>query len=130
MRTAHLATETLAQRIGIPSDAAHILRRAQMTLHRWAELECGDSTPYSSFAIERDDATGKPRMHVYPHSGRSHSYAIPDREVGALKRIAATCQAHGLHYFHQTDPRGCALYVAREPLTDTNYSSRGIACCV
>lgn len=44
-----------------------------------------------------------------------------------IKRIAAACKAFGLHYYHQTDPRGCALYVAREPLTGTNYSSIGIA---
>ena len=25
-------------------------------------------------------------------------------------------------------PRGCAVYVAREPLTDSNYSSLGAAC--
>jgi len=31
-----------------------------------------------------------------------------------------------LYYYNQTDPRGCALYVSNEPLTDTNYPN-GVA---
>jgi hypothetical protein len=54
--------------------------------------------------------------------------SIPDREAGALRRVAEACKAAGLHYYHQTDPRGCALYVAAEPLNAQNYSSRGIPC--
>ena len=35
-------------------EQAATLRRAEMTLHRWAELECGDGNDYASWAIERD----------------------------------------------------------------------------
>ncbi len=59
---------------------------------------------------------------------RTSRQPIPDREAGALRRVAAICEANGLHYFHQTDPRGCTLYVSNEPLTDTNYTN-GVACC-
>lgn len=108
-------------------DAA-TLCRAQMTLHRWAELECGDGNQWASWAIERDEVTDKPYMVRYPHDGKSTRTPIADRERGALARVAKLCERLGLHYYHQTDPRGCTLYVSREPLTDSDYN-RGIACC-
>lgn len=125
--TAHQATTILAQRLGIPYDAAWILRRAQMTLHRWAEMECGDGNDYASWTVERDDTTGQPFRCIYPHRGTATREPIADREAGALKRVAKVCAEYGLHFYHQTDPRGCALYVAREPLADQNYSSAGVA---
>lgn len=103
------------------------LVRAQSTLHRWAELECGDGNEYCSWSIERDENTGKPYRCVYPHaSGTTHRYTTPDREAGALRRVAAICKRNGLHFYHQTDPRGCALYVSNEPLNSSNYTN-GIA---
>ena len=115
----------------ITSAAASTLRRAQMTLRRWAELECGTDTGH----IEREggEDTGRPIFHPAGRwvGGRyvePKPYAVPDRERGALARVAATCKALGLHFYHQTDPRGCALYVAAEPLTASDYSTKGIPC--
>ena len=109
-------------------DQANTLRRASLTLHRWAEAECGDSNDYASYSIERDETTDKPYRCVYPHSSNDvRRTPIADREKAALARIAAICADLGAYYFHQGDPRGCALYVARVPLTDTNYSGRGVA---
>ena len=113
-------------------EQAATLRRAEMTLHRWAELECGDGSDYASWAIERDETTGRPYFVRYPHNGPSRREVwspIPDREKGALRRVAAVCKEIGAHYYHQTDPRGCALYVSAEPLTDGDYT-RGVACGV
>ena len=45
---------------------------------------------------------------------------------GALRRVKAT----GLYFYHQTDPRGAALYVANVPLNNQNYSSIGVCCAV
>jgi hypothetical protein len=126
-----LLAMTIAQRTGvnISTGDANTLRRAQLTLRRWAEAECGNSNDYASFSIERDEQTGKPFRVVYPHtSDKPRRYATPDRESGALRRVAQVCTANGLHYFHQTDPRGCALYVSREPLTDSNYSNGAAVC--
>ena len=114
--------------LGILYDDAETLRRCSMTLHRWAELECGDSNPWGSWAIERDETTGKPFMVTYPNEGKTRRRAIPDRETGALRRIKRILEPSGLHYYHQTDPRGAALYIAKEPLTAENYN-RGIAVC-
>ena len=114
--------------ISLSFDAANALRRAELTLQRWSEQECGDSGPSSSWAIERDEKTGLPYHATYPHNGPRRAYRIPDREAGALRRVQAVCAQAGLHYFHQTDPRGCALYVSNEQLNDTNYT-RGVSCC-
>lgn len=120
------------QNLGFTFDEAQQLRRIEMTLHRWAELECGDGNDHSSWAIERDESSGKPFMHIYPHTGKSRRYPVADRETGALKRLAriianrnarqgeasATGQFFGLSRkvlpYHQTDPRGCALYIVPE----------------
>ena len=121
--TAYEKSREIARRLNIPIDAAATLRRAELVLHRWAELECGDGNDYASWAIERDENTGKPFRATYPHKGESYRVAIADREAGALRRVRQVCTAHGLHFYHQGDPRGCALYIAREPLTDTNYTN-------
>ena len=123
----------LAERAGrrdmvLTTDEAAALRRAEKTLHRWGEGECGDGNNYASWSIERDETTGLPYRVVYPHNGSPRQTRIPDREKGALARVARICAARGLFYYHQTDPRGCALYISREPLTDNNYS-HGLACC-
>lgn len=107
---------------------ARILRRAERTLQRWGEDECGNSNDYCSWSIERDEETDVPYRVTYPHSGKSYRTRIADRETGALKRIKAVCDRLGLHFYHQGDPRGCALYVSRETLTGSNYTN-GIAIC-
>lgn len=112
----------LALRLGIAVRDVAALMRAERTLHRWAEEECGNGNDFASWAIERDEATGKPYRVTYPHRGHSYRVRIPDREVGALARVAKICAAHGLHFWHQTDPRGCALYVSREPLSANDYT--------
>jgi uncharacterized protein RhaS with RHS repeats len=120
---------TIARRgVSLSFEDANTLRRAQITLHGWNEAECGDSNDYASWSIERDEATGKPYRVTYAHSeNKARRYAVPDRETGALRRVRDICQRNGLHYWHQTDPRGCSLYVDIQPLTDCDYS-RGIAC--
>ena len=135
MKTAHFATLSVLSRLissGIPAsyEQAHCLRRAELTLHRWSERECGDSNDYASFSVERDEATNKPYLCTYRHdSDKVRRHAIPDLEAGALKRVKAISAELGVNFFHQTDPRGCALYVSQEPINDSNYS-RGVACCV
>jgi len=138
MTHAELKDQALRQAIanrqpqGLPCvthDQARTLRRAQLTLHRWAELECGDGNGH----IERDEKTGKPfyyndRANYVQANDPRRISAIPDRERGALRRVAEVCKAAGLHFYHQTDPRGCALYVSTEPLNSQSYSSKGIPC--
>jgi len=112
--------------INLPTDDVNTLRRAELVLHRWAELECGDGNNYQSWTIERDEVTGKPFMCIYPHTGNMRKYPTPDREAGALRRITEVCQRNGLHFYHQTDPRGCSLYISPEPIAANDYTN-GIA---
>jgi hypothetical protein len=133
MTTAYLKTRELQMRLnnrGIDAtfEQAEILRRAELTLQSWSELECGNSDQWKSYGIERDEKTDKPYMVTHMNDGRTFRRPVPDREKGALKRIAETCKVLGIYFFHQTDPRGCALYVHTEPLPDNNYT-QGIACC-
>lgn len=132
MATAYKKDLTLAveierrEGVDISTDDARTLRRAALTLHRWAELECGDGNDYGSWAIERDEVTGAPYMVTYPHKGGERRRRIPDREAGALRRVREVCERVGLNWYHQTDPRGAALRVSRSPLTAQNYV-RGVA---
>jgi len=126
-------TETLRDRlarrgIALSHADAHTLRRAELTLSRWHERECGTSTDYAGFCVERD-ADGTPYECVYPHAGKARRYRTPDLERGALRRVAGVCERNGLRWYMQGDPRGCALYVAREPLDGRNYSAAGVPCC-
>jgi hypothetical protein len=126
-----LATKFHLRDMGMSAEDANTLRRAQLTLHRWAELECGDSNQWGAWCITRDEKTDKPLMerHHYGKVTSTTTYEpIPDREKGALGRVAALCERLGLYYYHQTDPRGCALYVSNKPLNDRNYTE-GVACC-
>lgn len=119
--------------LGFTLDEAEALRRIEMTLHRWCELECGDGNDYASWAVERDETTGKPFRCIYPHTGTMRREAIADREKGALKRLDAIMAKHtDLVAHYQTDCRGCALYVIRkadipsgQPI-DAHYT-RGLA---
>lgn len=121
--------DRIKQRTGVAlsTDDARTLRRAAQTLHRWSELECGDGNEYSSWAIERDEETGIPYMCTYPHKGTTRREKIADREKGALRRVKEVCERNGLHFYHQGDPRGAALYVSDKTLTNQSYSD-GVAC--
>lgn len=112
--------------IELSFDDANILRRAELTLRAWFTHECNG-------VIQRDEETGVPYYHNpnYRYIDLRDPRAIsraPDREKGARARIAEVCARNNLHYYIQGDPRGCALYVSNEPLTDSDYN-RGVACC-
>lgn len=130
--------------MGIETSDAWQLRRVAMTLHRWHESECGDSSEYASYCIVRGyrdspvsfvyDDTREPYMETHVHSMAKPIYRrIPDRERGAQKRLAAIMARYpSLLAYVQTDPRGASLYVLRRDMVpdgaaiDSCYS-RGIA---
>ena len=123
-------------RAGISHSDAIALRRISMTLHRWHELECGNSDDYKSYSLVRGRKTkevlaggavkrgfeyaednepwGKPHMETRYHRGTIETtyYPVGDRERGALKRLAAIMARYpGYQAYVQGDPRGCALYI-------------------
>jgi len=115
---------------GLNHEDAHELRRISMTLHRWHELECGDSNDHYSWCLVRgrkvahtfeysDD--GKPYLERHENrptglNGECRAYwtACLDRERGALRRLAKIMARYpGFASYVQGDPRGAALYILR-----------------
>jgi hypothetical protein len=123
--------------LGFSFDETETLRRAEMTLHRWHELECGNCNAYgTSYVLNRDEQTGKPFMEYHFGDGRACKTAYPDKEKGALRRIAEVLKGKEniAGYYQQSDPRGCALYIIRkgdipEGERAECFYSRGIAVC-
>ena len=103
------------QALGFTYDEAAQLRRIEMTLHRWDEMECGDSNNRYSIGIERDEASGKPYRVISWHDrpvSETKRYPIADREAGALRRLAAIMARHPDYVaYHQGDCRGRSLYI-------------------
>lgn len=122
------------QALGFTYDEATQLRRIEMTLHRWAELECGTEghNPQFTLCIEREDnGDGKPFMRQmgpgYGGTWIDRRWPVADRERGALRRLKTIVEQRNdrvtaeyfsnpkspgmITYYHQGDPRGCALYL-------------------
>jgi len=107
-----------------------ILRRAELTLHRWHEQECGiDNGNGGTVVISRGDEDGKPYRSIHGRLGHICTYPVSDLEAGAIRRVEDVCKSLGLYYYVQTDPRGAALFVSDSPISDNNYSG-AICCCV
>jgi hypothetical protein len=90
------------------------LQRAARALSRWAEAECNGD-------VERDETTGK----TYRAREGERLWACRDMESGAIRTLDRIMKAAGLHWYHQTDPRGLSVYVSPFPLTYENYSDIG-----
>jgi len=125
--------------LGVSNDDAWALRRISMTLHRWHELECGDSNDYASWCIVRGhkpkrefyrdpesqapmwrdvgefvhDDNGKPYLERHIHTENKPRYEpLADRETGALKRLNRIMAKYpALGSYVQGDPRGASVYV-------------------
>lgn len=115
---------------GISLDDAQALRRISMTLHRWHEMECNGE-------VQRAEESDNGRPYSVWQNGAggttSSSWPIPDRERGALKRLAAIMTHYPtLGFYVQGDPRGAALYILRagdipSGADPSAHYSRGIA---
>jgi len=114
--------------MGFSDAEIEALRRIEMTLQRWGEQECGDERG----AIERDEATGKP---YWLNANTGRRFPVPDRERGALKRLGKIMADHpDFLAYHQTDCRGCNLYILRKSQVAAGESvesvyNRGVAVC-
>jgi hypothetical protein len=52
---------------------------------------------------------------------------LNDAHEKVYEKIRITLLTPKLYFYHQSDPRGVALYVSKEKLTPENYSSKGLA---
>lgn len=126
-------TYNALQSLGFTFDECEKLRRISMTLHRWHELECGNSNDWASWAIERDEETEIPYMVTHHHNRPNPTrYRVADRETGAKKRLDKIIESKpGISAYIQGDPRGAALYILRpgdipEGKEAASYYNRGI----
>lgn len=126
-------TYNALESVGFTFDECEKLRRISMTLHRWHELECGNSNDWASWAIERDEETEVPYMVTHHYSQNKPSRRrVADRETGAKKRLAKILESKpGISAYIQGDPRGAALYILRpgdipEGKEAASYYNRGI----
>lgn len=110
---------------GISFDDVDALRRISRTLHRWHEHECNG-------VIQRDGEAGDGAPYRHSAQDGRRICRTPDRERGALKRLAAIMERYpALRAYVQGDPRGCALYILRpgdvpEGKDPDAYYSRGV----
>lgn len=106
-----------------PDEVQHLLTQEKF-LHTWHEKECGND--YG--CIQWEDVNGTERP--FWMSNRTYKTSpMRDTYTPRKERLAQWCAERGLHFYIQPDPRGCALYVAREPLPEFNYT-KGVACCL
>jgi hypothetical protein len=99
-------------------------------MRRWAEDECNGR-------IQRDDQD----VPWYYRADRWGSYTIrtgraPDLEARYFTEAEDIARQIGGHVYHQTDPRGCALYfyrladlVGHFGSIDSLYSTVALPCC-
>jgi hypothetical protein len=88
--------------LGLDWDEAETLRRASMTLRRWGEMECNCD-------VERIDG----KVMIRYSSEQRKPVCIRDRETPALARCEAIAKRRGLVFYHQSDPRGAAVYIGK-----------------
>jgi hypothetical protein len=108
------------ERLGVSWSDAETLRLISVRLHSWDERLCNDTE-------EDEDGTAY-RLTNLGGPGPIMRWKCPNRGRGALARLAKIAARYpNLTFFHQSDPRGAALYVGPEGMTDCNYSSMGVA---
>jgi hypothetical protein len=96
-----------------------VLRDCEKALHKWAEDECNGR-------IQWDDETGEPHLYRKDKFGDYTGKGQPtfNKEDHYLDLARKQAARYGLQIFHQTDPRGCALYVyTKEDLERSRFGS-------
>jgi hypothetical protein len=98
-------------------------------LHRQAERLCNEDLTCPKCAGQGEYAPGQSGapMQACPRcAGRGNT--LGRREASLLADAQEIAGHYGLRAYHQTDPRGCALYLL-DPGTDDNDYNRGHAVC-
>jgi hypothetical protein len=125
--------------LGFSHAETEALLKAERALTRFAELECGTSDANRSVHVFRDEETGKPFYRVEYRVGNEWKERVQpkrDTEKAALAKVEAIMSGKtGFRAYHQTDPRGCALYIIRPGDIEAGENvhalyNRGIALCV
>lgn len=117
----------LAELLNLEADDILFLTKIERTLQRWAERESGNSTDSMAYWVEVDDDGKAWEVRDIWGINKQFRHRIPNMEASALRRLSAFCKDKGLYAYHQSDPRGCQLYISRtRELTPENYTD-GVA---
>ena len=104
------ATATAARQPFSAAEWASLKRLAKL-IRKWNEDECNGAIQWS------DDNEETPKRYPKRYFQDRHGYftipgpTIQDKERQSLESARRIAAKHGLSIYHQTDPRGCALYV-------------------
>ena len=99
----------LAKHHGLTQYAWKQLRYCERGLQHWSEQECEGE-------IQRDDETGVPYEYRRSRFGDFTESPKPcfDREAYYLDLARQQAKRFGLEVYHQSDPRGCQLWLYTE----------------
>jgi hypothetical protein len=81
---------------GVSYDDAAALRRISMTLHRWHELECGDSNEYGAWCIVRGNYAKAPAGSLPRKRGEPRAFVHDDDGAPFMER-------HEYRWFRDAD---------------------------
>ena len=104
--------------LGISGYDYNALARLSGSLRRWHEMQCGTD----GGVVSVDDAG----VATWQPSNGGPTAKITNKGALLEHRVFDLCVRLGVTYYIQGDPRGCALYLSREPMDDANYSSKGV----
>ena len=83
------------------------LKRLAKIIHKWNEDECNGAIKWHGDNEETPKRHFQDRYGSFTITGPT----IQDKEKQSLESARKIAAKHGLSVFHQSDPRGCALYV-------------------
>lgn len=101
-----MATTTATRHLFTTAEWASLKRLARI-IHKWNEDECNGAIQWHG------DNEETPKRYFQDHHGSFTitGPTIQDKKKQSLESARKIAAKHGLSVFHQSDPRGCALYV-------------------
>lgn len=91
------------ERLGIDVETADKLRRIEMTLSRWSELECGDGNEWGSWAIERDESSYHCTQCGHNAYGEHTKTSSCEKcgDIAPVRRIVQDGKPYMVHHHYQ-----------------------------
>lgn len=105
------------------SDDVTTLRRYASRLSRWDELQCGASDGHVEYNEQLGYWERYSAGEVVNGEYVKTKKRTPNVGEGAYRAITEVCKRYDIHWYHQSDPRGCAVYISDEPISDDTYST-------
>lgn len=97
--------EHVSREVGLDKNKYNALRRVSHGLHKTSEASANGEIEEKGYMKE-----------VGKHFSKAEALR---------KKIHGKDAKKKMHYYHQTDPRGTALYASKERMNQMNYNSKG-----